>query len=186
MLQFNEKRATQTAARFLQKAGGTMNYMVLIKFLYLADRESLIRWGSPISGDTYFSMRYGPVLSKTHDLITEMSSPEEDSFWLRHIRRVENDVQLFTNPGDEELSEADEALLEEIFQKYDVYRSDPFGFVRYLHTILPEWKQVEKGGRAPIEYHDILVAGKKSVEEIIEIESELRSIGWVQEFLRVG
>lgn len=161
-----------------------MNYMVLIKFLYLADREALIRWGSPITGDRYFSMYYGPVLSRTHDLITEMPSPAEDGFWFSHIQRTGNDIMLTNNPGDEQLSEADDALLVEIFEKYSQYRFDPFGFVDYLHGILPEWKPVERGERSTLEYHDILVAGGKSIEEMKQIESELKSLGWVQTFLK--
>jgi len=186
MLQFNEKRATQAAAVLLSmRENRTLNYMVLIKLLYLADRESLLRWGTPLTGDQYYSMEFGPVLSKIHDLITEMQPPEEVSFWTRHIRRSDYDVELLSDPGNEELSESDDRLLRELFAKYqDYYDRNPFEFVHYLHGILPEYKQVEKGDRIPLDYHDILVAGNKSIDEIRDIESELRNIGWVQQFLR--
>jgi len=75
---FNETKATQAAARFLHLADDHLNYMVLIKLLYLADREALVRWGRPITFDTYYTMKYGPMLSNVHDLITEMSLPEEN------------------------------------------------------------------------------------------------------------
>ena len=49
MLLFNEAKATQAAARLLFLRGGTMSYVKLIKLLYLADREALIRWGRPVT-----------------------------------------------------------------------------------------------------------------------------------------
>ncbi len=187
-LRFNEKRATQAAAKLLSmRESRALNYMLLIKLLYLVDRESLLRWGSPLTGDDYYSMEFGPVLSKTHDLITEMQSPGENSFWATHVQRSNYDVKLVDDPGDDELSEADDALLRETFVRFqDYYDRNPFAFVDYLHTILPEYKQVEKGERIPLDYHDILVAGKKSIEEVRAIESELKSIGWVQQFLSVA
>ena len=188
MLQFNEKRATQAAGVLLSmRESRSLNYMLLIKLLYLADRESLLRWGSPLTGDRYYSMEFGPVLSKTHDLITEMQPPEESSFWLKHIQRSGYDVKLLADPGNEELSEADELLLRELFVTHqEYYDRNPFEFVGYLHRTLPEYKQVEKGERTPLDYHDILVAGGKTIDEIMDIESDLRNIGWVQQFLRAA
>ena len=52
-MRFNEKKATQAAARFLRLCKGCMNYMKLIKLLYIADREALLRWGRPITTDAY-------------------------------------------------------------------------------------------------------------------------------------
>lgn len=42
---FDEMKATQAAALFLELAGGRENYTKLIKLLYLLDREALIRQG---------------------------------------------------------------------------------------------------------------------------------------------
>jgi hypothetical protein len=188
MLQFNEKRATQAAAILLSmRENRALNYMLLIKLLYLADRESLLRWGSPLTGDRYYSMEFGPILSKIHDLITEMQPAEESSFWAKYIQRSDYDVKLLSDPGNEELSDADESLLRELFVQYqDYYDKNPFEFVDYLHKILPEYKQAEKGDRIPLDYHDILVAGQKTIDEIRDIESELRNIGWVQQVLKAA
>jgi len=70
-LPFNERKATEAAARLLKLRGGTMSYMKLIKLLYLADREALLRWGRPISTDRYVSMDRGPVLSHVLNLVTD-------------------------------------------------------------------------------------------------------------------
>jgi uncharacterized phage-associated protein len=68
-LLFNEAKATQAAARLLKLRGGSMSYIKLMKLLYLADREALIRWGRPITTDRYVSMDNGPVLSRIYNLI---------------------------------------------------------------------------------------------------------------------
>ena len=44
-LSFDESKATEAAVFLLSRSDQTMNYMKLIKLLYLADREALIRWG---------------------------------------------------------------------------------------------------------------------------------------------
>ncbi len=187
MLQFDEKRSTQAAAQFLKKAGGTLNYMVLLKFLYLADREALLRWGTPITGDSYLSMRWGPLLSRTHDLITEELPQEETaaSFWKTHINKKNYEVGLEKDPGNDALSEADERLISEVFDKffskYKELNSNPFAFCDYLHTVLPEYKSAERGQSFSLDHHDILVAGNKNPEQILEVEALLTSIGKMQQ-----
>ena len=177
---FNEKKATQAAARFLILAKGKMNYMKLIKLLYLMDREALLRWARSVTNDEYYSMKFGPVLSEVHDLITEQPSPEQPTFWSRHISDPTHyEIELTKEPGDDELSEAEEDLIQEIHSQYGRYA--PFDLVKLLHQVLPEWKEVQHS-RVQILYSEILAAGKKTPEEIAAIESELDSVARIQCF----
>jgi hypothetical protein len=57
---FNERKAVQAAGRLILQ-NGEMNYMALIKLLYLIDRESLLRFGRSITGDKVVAMKQGPV-----------------------------------------------------------------------------------------------------------------------------
>src|SRR5678809_1346585 len=114
MGKFNEEKATQAAAQFLALAGGRLNYMFLIKLLYMLDREALLRWGRPVTNDHYVSLKYGPVLSSVHDLITEMPL-EGETFSSKHISDPSHYiVQLNSNPGYAQLSEAEEDLIAEL------------------------------------------------------------------------
>jgi hypothetical protein len=175
---FNEKKTTQAAARFLTLAGGRMNYMLLIKLLYLLDRRSLSRWGRPVTGDDYFSMKHGPVLSEVLDLITGMPDPGGAGYWAQHISEPAHYVvELAANPGDDELSEAEEGAIEAIFKKFGNYNQ--FDLAAQLHKILEEWQPVEHA-RIPITYRDILKAAKKSPEEIEAIEEEVSSLSRVE------
>ena len=48
---FNEKKAAQAAAYFLLRAGGPLTVLKLMKLLYLAERGSFERYGTPMIGD---------------------------------------------------------------------------------------------------------------------------------------
>ena len=183
---FNEEKTTQAAAKFLVLAGGQINYMLLIKLLYLLDRTSLIRWGRPVSFDEFYSMSWGPVLSNVHDLITEMPAPHHESAWARAISEPSNYVVALrenVKVGDEKLSEAEEELIGEIFAEYGAkYLSDPFRLVDRLHQELPEWKQVERGQREWIDVEEILQAGHRNQNEIKNIKDELDNLGTIKAF----
>lgn len=49
--QFNEKKAIQIAAVFVKRVG-VINYVKLIKLMYLSDRKALLNWERPITGDS--------------------------------------------------------------------------------------------------------------------------------------
>jgi uncharacterized phage-associated protein len=175
-LRFNEKKATQAAARLLKRRGqgNMMSYTKLIKLLYFADREALLRWGSPITTDAYFAMQRGPVLSRVHDLVTEGASPTEAHFWEEHIQQCgDHEVRLVNDPSNGELSEIEEEMLDEIFARYgNLSRWD---IVEEAHK-LPEWKDKHKQGTAiPIDISDILRAGQKTPRDIEAISKELEA-----------
>lgn len=167
---FNEVKATQVAARFLELRGGRMSYVKLIKLLYLLDRESLLRWGRPVTTDKYVLMDKGPVVSRIYDLIRDEPSPNEQSVWRQFISPPDNyEVKLLRKAGSDELSVAEENLIQETFDKYGGWSR--WQLVDFTHT-LPEWEDPE-GSALPVEYRDILKAGGKTEIEIAGIEKEL-------------
>ena len=150
-----------------------MSYMKLIKLLYLADREAIVRWGRTITTDTYFSMDKGPVLSHVLDRINGGPSPEDHSYWAQHITPFGNyEVTLTIDPNDELLSEAEDELLDKIFKDHG--HLSRWEIVDLVHT-LPEWQDPD-GGAIPINYADILRAQKVDPEEIDAIVNELNNV----------
>lgn len=171
-LRFREDRTTQAAARLLQLHGGRMNHMKLVKLLYLADREALLRWGRPITFDWYVSMPHGPVLSRTLDLINAQPDPDHPSYWHRYISEREGyEVALCDAPSIDQLSPAEEALLQEVFERYG--RLGQWQ-LRDLSHGLPEWRDPE-GSSVPIDLRDILRAGGLTDEDIAAIEDALEA-----------
>ena len=174
---FNEAKTTQAAARLLNDAGVPMNFMVLMKMLYLADRAALMKHGRSITNDTYYAMFLGPVLSTTHDLATEEQPPEEEHFWPRFISSRENyKVGLLDDPGEGELSDAELKILDAIFEKFKNYLNDPFGLPKWMHDNLPEVKEVPRGERIDLPMLEVLQGTKKSEEEIATLIDELEML----------
>jgi len=180
MLLFNEAKATQAAARLLTLRGGTMSYVKLIKLLYLADRDALIRWGRPITADRYVSMDNGPVLSRIYDLIRDEPPPNSFRMWRKFISDPEDyEVRLLGDPGSGELSRPEQELIDEVFAQHG--RQNRWTVVNYTRS-LPEWTHPD-GGALPIEYRDILRAGHKTEEEISAVEEALESAALVERIL---
>ena len=181
ILRFNERRATEAAAKFLMLRGGRMSYLKLIKLLYLLDREALLRWGRPVTTDRYVSMGNGPVVCRIYDLIREEPAPGADPIWRQFISAPNNyEVSLMVELETDELSSAEESLIGEIFAKYG--KLSRWDLVNLSHE-LAEW-QDPKGSAIPIEYRDILRAGNKTESEIAAIESELEALAAAEAMLQ--
>jgi uncharacterized phage-associated protein len=181
VLCFNERRATEAAAKFLKLRGGRMSYLKLIKLLYFLDREALLRWSRPVTTDRYVSMDNGPVVSRIYTLIREEPTPGTDPIWRQFISPPVNyEVSLTQEPEIDELSPAEESLIEEIFSRYGAMGR--WDLVQLSHE-LAEW-QDPKGSAIPIEYRDILRAANRSEAEIAAIESELEALAAAEGMLQ--
>lgn len=170
MHRFREEKATQAAARLLRLRGGKMSHMKLIKLLYLAEREAIARFGAPLTHDACVSMPYGPVLSATLDRMNE-GEMYQGGYWDRHITPKRNHEVALRNPEalpNDQLSPAEEALIDEIFQRYG--RLSRWDLVKFTHT-LPEWRDPQ-GSSLPIDPGEILRSEGYSEDEIAEMKAE--------------
>jgi uncharacterized phage-associated protein len=162
---FNERKAVQAAARLIQHSGGEINYLALMKLLYLADREALLRYGRTITGDRVVGMKHGPVLSQVYDLVSQKKQEDPESDWHKFIPRP--NAYVFTVrfsgvPDTGELSEAELALLDEIYARFRGW--DEWRLVAYTHS-LPEWSD-PKGTSVAIPFEDILRGARVSQKDI--------------------
>jgi len=156
---FDERKAVQAAGLLLARSEGYLNYMKLIKLLYLADREHLDLYGAPIVGGAYAALPYGPVITEVKERITETRS----DYWNEHISPpADYEVKLLKDVGDDDLNDAEVEILELIAKRYkDVH---PFDLVNELHGGLPEWRD-PAGSSFTIWVEDILRAlGKNDIE----------------------
>ncbi len=172
-VRFNEAKATQAAAFFLKLRGGKMHYIKLIKLLYLADRESLLRWGLPFTTDRHVSMDNGPVLSRILTLITD-DIPKP--VWSAYISAPlgEYEVQLLQDAPTDQLSKAEEKLMNEIFEKFG--HMNRWELIDTVMHKLPEWRN-PCGSSIPITVREILEAGGEDAQDIREIVKEINAMG---------
>lgn len=173
---YREDRAAQAAARLLRAAGGRLPYMKLLKLLYLADRRGLLEMGRPITFDRYVSMPHGPVLSRTYDVMCSEPDPLVASYWSGFIDREGYDVTLRGPVPNDQLSPAEEQLLDAVWAEYGHF--DKWALRDFTHT-LAEW-QNPNGSSIPIEVRDILRAQGVSAEDADAILESLAAAADVE------
>jgi uncharacterized phage-associated protein len=185
MFRYNPEKTAQAAAHLIGLGGGRLNYMKLIKLLYLADRGSLGKWGRPITGDRFFAMPHGPVLSKVYDQIMAGPDPRvEADPWFRLIRKDNYDVALLSeNPPRGDLSQREVNLLCSIFEEFK--GMDHWQLRDYCHAELPEWED-PKGSSYPISFEKVLCVLGKTEEEIKAIAKEAAFDDFAQQTLGVA
>ncbi len=174
---YNPLKTVQTVGLLLKLHGEPMNYMGLLKLLYMADRISLESIDQPISGDEYYSMNFGPVLSHVYDLIKGKGAEKYQAFWDKYIskrpddyRQVKNfNIRLLSDPSDSELSEEEEDIVKKVYALYG--KMDQFFLADFTHQYFPEW-QNPNGSAILITVENILRNVGKRAEEIAEIERE--------------
>jgi uncharacterized phage-associated protein len=168
---FQEEKATQLASYLLTLEGGHMNYMKLIKLFYIIDRMSLMKWGYPVTGDEYFSLDHGPIVSKIKDLITDEYYFDASKYWKEFIEKDGWEVRLTQNNSTDCLSQADIEIADQVYKKCG--KCDQWELEKITHRF-KEW-QNPKGSRIPIEYFDILCQNH-SAKEAKEISHDLEEM----------
>ncbi len=161
MIGFNSRKTVQATAYLLKKEPEErMNYMRLLKLLYLADRRSLKDRRAPICGGRIYAMKKGPVISQVLDLI-KGNDPESEA-WEKVFARQGFDVALRgKHPGVPQLSRAELRILDEISEEHR--DRDEWALVDWCHENLAEYeKNAPKGegwdGRNLISLDDVLEA----------------------------
>jgi uncharacterized phage-associated protein len=176
---FNEARATEAASLLLQLSSGRMTRLRLIKLLYFADRESLLRFGHPICGGKYVSMPHGPVLSNLYSIITNTLWTESEGPWEEHFENIgSREIVLIKEAKPQKLSRAQIDVLNTVFERH---RHLTDWQIRNLGHELPEYEDPGKSSKE-IPVKRILLAQKKSEEEIKEIAEDAQASECLESF----
>lgn len=158
---------------------GTDKYQA-VKFFYLADKEHLNRHGRPITFETYFALPYGPVASKTKELL------EGDERILRaaKIKRLPFRIERVTRPGKEDLlkitdplrevdfdlfSRSDIAVFDEIIDMYGDYTFDELYNLTHEHPAYQKaWQGRPQGAKSAPMLYEEMIDSKERRAEIVE------------------
>ena len=170
---FQFQKTLQAAAHVLQAAGGQMDYIDLLKLLYIADRECLAEEGDTITGDRVSALKKGPVLRTVLNLIKGVDS--QSYLWQQYIESRFNqeskrtEVFLKKHPGEDKLYAFEKDILRSVSDRHEGKN-----LVEYTHTF-PEWRKYEIRLNA--------VGTKKSYP--ITLEDMLEGIGKPELFKKV-
>jgi uncharacterized phage-associated protein len=122
-----------------------MNYMRLLKLLYIADRESLAETARPITGGPAVAMARGPVLKEVYDLIkgVHLGMP----LWDSYLRKDRYALELVSDPDVGRLSKYEIRKLQEIAKRHA--EDDEWEMSRLSHEF-PEWIKNSQGGSSQL------------------------------------
>jgi uncharacterized phage-associated protein len=134
---FDAGKALQVLAYFLRKTNDGIDKAKLMKLVYLADRSNFIDHGTPITGDTPFAMKLGPVPSDTLDLIDGEFFPIYGDVY-QNIQLINVRVSLVKDPGEHLLSDSEKAELEAVWKAHG--HKPTFPLCRETHN-LPEYRE---------------------------------------------
>jgi uncharacterized phage-associated protein len=152
-----------------------MNYMRLLKLLYIADREALKETGRPITGGRLVAMERGPVPGEIHDLIRGQHT--HMPLWDRFFRTERYDLEMVEDPDVRKLSRYEITKLQEVATRHA--QDDEWELSRLTHTF-EEWNKNKPaaGTSRDIGLNDILAALglADSAAEIAEDARHLVSI----------
>ncbi len=169
-IRFNSLKATQAACYLIKRAGGAINYTILLKLLYLADRQALDKYGTTVTTDAAFAMKSGMVLTHTYNLIRNIVHDQKTlKRWTKFVSApIGTKIKLLREAPTDELSQVELGLLDEVFEKYAALGLKLID----VHHKLPEWKDPGTSS-IPISVNEILAALGKTKEQIYDIEVDL-------------
>lgn len=166
-----EKAIEAIGVLFRRDGVKQMNYMRVLKLLYIADREAIQETCRAITGGRTVAMERGPVLEDVYDLIH--GRHEDMPLWDRFFKKNRYSLELIDDPDVEKLSKYEIAKLQEISEKYE--DEDEWSLSRKTQEF-PEWKrQACESSTCPILLTDILeaVGLSDSAEQIVQEVSHL-------------
>jgi uncharacterized phage-associated protein len=163
--QFDTKKALQAVLWLLCRNNGAMNKLKLVKLVFLADREHLVKYGRPIVGGKYFAMDHGPVSS---ELLNMLNAAKTGTSRIPLKAGPSYSIKAADNPDERYLSESDLNVLDDIYRKFG--HLDGFQLRDLTHELKAYKKNVPgKGSNRRLPYEDFFVDYPKSKRNMLKI-----------------
>lgn len=189
MFPFEFEKVVQAIAFILRQCPGRrLDYTVLIKMLYMADRSSLEQIGRPITGDTIYAMPKGPVLSlvlyliagqdatAAHDAVGSRAAWEMClRTWREVFLRKRGDLLLVGDASEDMLTIRDRELLQQHYTSLSKLTKDVvIDRMHKLREYEVAWRGKGNAKRALISVKDILRGCGADDGEISDVEEDAR------------
>lgn len=186
---FDIRKSVAAAGYLCKKGGGEIEMREMLKMLYVADKTALLTWERPITGDKFFSLPQGPVVSRIYDLVRYRVSGSDMDKWKavfapRHGNaiRFRAGAEVDLNP----LSEREEKALDEAFDMIRaMIQKEGAGFIDALHKILPEWTN-PNGSSILIEPDQLLRIAGVDEDSIRAIDFAISGVNSAKMALQAG
>lgn len=140
---FQYKKAVQSLNYFSinldKKQYSTKLY--LLKYIYLADRYHVRKYGRFITNDAYFAMKYGPVASSVKDIIEgDGDDSDEKKYFNKYLKSKDLKVSSICDVDLKVFSDTDIEALN--FVRDNFLNNKKIDIIDHSHEY-PEWKKWE-------------------------------------------
>ena len=114
---YDAKKTLTVLSYLLEQFDGKLSCQKLFSLLYLVDRESLLRYGETMTGDTWLLTKDGVLFETTYQMLRKIGAGWE--MWLPFLEKegkkyYDSVVVLRRGIDSSELSRADRAILDEV------------------------------------------------------------------------
>jgi uncharacterized phage-associated protein len=183
---YDEAKAADAAMYLLARARAPMNSAKLNRLLYLAERESFLRYGEPLVGDQLFVFEQSPVLLGTYQRIAGDVTGWEDRIanLANHEVSVRPPILSETLESYFEhstrLSDADIAVLDATWEQFGPLNQ--WALADHIHMKCTEWTD-SKGAPSEVTYERLFKALGYGDDAIVEMMARLAEIDHINEVL---
>jgi uncharacterized phage-associated protein len=139
-----------SAVAFLVERRPGLTKKQICKLMYYADKEHLLRYGRPITGDTYYALEQGPIPTRGLNAINQEGRVPADDEALRSYGKLEGwEFKIYRGADLKALSKTDIAMLEEIERKLG---GCPAWRLEKMTHQEPAWRKAPQNG--PMKFED--------------------------------
>ena len=168
-MQIDLEKNVQLINFFAIKEGGKIDYIKVLKLIYLSDKYMLCRHGRMITGDRYAAIKKGPVPSATKDVaegIVKNSVADEDfpvskDYCNQYVGHADEwNIESRKDFDDSMFSSAELQAMESVYGKFG--SKNKWDLVKLTHEFY-EWKKHNIDGKikkyAPMDIIDFFSSG---------------------------
>jgi len=141
---YNPVKAAQVIAYLARKTPGkSLDILKAVKLVYLADRESIARYGAPILDERRVSMPHGPVNSQTYSHMNGEHDLDACGWSAFLEDRANHQIAVKDGISDDnldELSDADIECLDEVWSKFGHMNKWQIRDWTHERSNIPEWE----------------------------------------------
>lgn len=161
------------AVAYLAQLCHNSTKMTICKQLYFADKEHLLKYGRPITGDTYYRLPHGQIPTRGLDMLRRRANAADNTLLEKYVTVIGESVHPRRRADKRVFSKSDLEVLDSIVKQFGKMTAAQLR--RKAHDE-PTHKESEEGH--PIDFALFFKGNPKSrpVKNLAEQEQDSRDI----------
>ncbi len=140
-MMFSEHKAVAVASAFLEKAGGVMEDVKLMRLMYLVERKSILPRNVGVTGDNFRKTPNGAALAASLDRLNPQDGMYSYGLWREHIAPPDGSMIRLIAPVNHKdvLSRRELQIVNVIWAEFGAW--DKYDLIAHARE-LPEWRRL--------------------------------------------